>query len=100
MDETNDRLSLSTEVRDGEVRASSVDELMQENPAGELTNLTVYFWPRDKNLILTFPKRGNNRLSVEGVDQGWVLSRFDQIQAFCISKRQRFRPSLRRGLYA
>jgi len=91
--------SVSTNLADGEVRAHSIDEFLQDGMPGELTNLFIHLWGQQKSLTVTIVPNGSNRLSVEGADQGWVLTRHDQITAFFAAKRVRVRPVVKRALF-
>ncbi len=93
------QLRMTAELRDGEITANSVDELLQERPPNQLANLRIYFYvDQDRTISLSLSQAGN-RVSVEGLDHDWVLGRFEQLNLFFDARKMRLRPLVKRALF-
>jgi hypothetical protein len=101
IDKTSAFFQMSTELKDGEVKAHSVDEFLQENLPGTLTNLVVYCGTMvpDRDVTVRIGQFGGNRLSVQGTGQGWVFGQYELLRVFLVSKRAWVRPTLKRALF-
>ena len=90
--------SVSATLRDGEISANSISELLQEHPPERLSDVSIHFWMEDRSIFLAL-SRWTNRLAVNGGDEGWVLGRFEQLRIFFDARKVRSRPLLRRSLF-
>ena len=90
--------SVSATLRDGEISANSISELLQEHPPERLSDVSIHFWMEDRSIFLAL-SRWTNRLAVNGGDEGWILGRFEQLRIFFDARKVRSRPLLRRSLF-